>query len=233
MKDLKLRENNMQEISGAGCIIGGILIAVGSFIVPRSKDISDILEMQKEFGAHPEVLQFSAILMVFGFWGLFIGILGIRDSIHGAGEAWARIGFYFNLIGTAIWTAGMSLDISYPSAIVNWMSSPESQKQIAYSVVTVLSPAGFGRGLFPIEVITIWLSYIFISLGMVLDNGRPSWQGIAGLIIGILGVIMGIIMVFTGREKLLLFYIIIMLFVLAWFFVLGVWTMQQEQKSRK
>jgi uncharacterized membrane protein HdeD (DUF308 family) len=68
---------------------------------------------------------------------------------------------------------------------------------------------------------------------MVLDNGRPSWQGIAGLIIGILGVIMGIIMVFTGREKLLLFYIIIMLFVLAWFFVLGVWTMQQEQKSRK
>jgi len=178
-------------------------------------------------------VQFSAILMVFGFWGLFIGILGIRDSIHGAGEAWGKIGFYFNLIGTAIWTAGMSLDISYPSAIVNWMSAPESQKQIAYSVVTVLSPAGFGRGLFPIEVITIWLSYIFVSLGMVLDNGRPRWQGITGLLIGIPGVIMGIIMVFTGREKLLLFYIVIMLFVLVWFFLLGIWTIRQEQKSRK
>ena len=233
MKDLKLRENNMQEISGAGCIIGGILIAVGSFIVPRSKDIGDILEMQKAFGTHPEVLQFSAILMVFGFWGLFIGILGIRDSIHGPGEAWAKIGFYFNLLGTAIWTAGMSLDISYPSAIVNWMSSPESQKQIAYSVVTVLSPAGFGRGLFPIEVIIIWLSYIFISLGMLLDSGRPRFQGIAGLLIGILGVIMGIIMVFTGREKLLSFYIIIMLLVLVWFFLLGFWAIWQNRKSRK
>ncbi len=233
MSELNISKNVLQKIGGIGCISGVILIILGSLIVPRTKDISNILEMQNAFGSNPGILQLSALFMVFGFWGLFIGVLGIQDSMNGTGAAWARIGFYFNLMGTTIWTLGMSLDISYPAAIVNWLSSPDSQKEVAYSVVSVLSPLGFGRGLFPIEVITIWLSYIFISLGMVQSNSRPHWQGYAGLLIGILGLIMGVFMVFTGREKLMFFYIAIMLFVLIWFLIIGIWTLCGSRSADK
>lgn len=233
MRELNINKNIMQKIGSIGCISGVLLITLGSLIVPRTNDISNILEMQNAFGSNPGLLQLSALFMVFGFWGLFIGVLGIQDSINGIGETWARIGFYFNLMGTTIWTLGMSLDISYPAAIATWLSSPESHKQAAYSVVSVLSPLGFGRGLFPVEVITIWLSYIFISIGMVLSNNRPHWQGYIGLFIGIFGVILGVSMAFVGREKLLLFYITLMLLVLVWFMIIGVWTLCESRLSRK
>jgi hypothetical protein len=135
-------------------------------------------------------------------------------------------------MGTTIWTIGMSLDISYPAAIVNWITSPETQKQVSYSVVSVLSPVGFGRGLFPVEVITIWLSYIFISIGMVQCNRRPHWQGYVGLLIGIFGLILGISMVFVGREKLLFFYITIMIFVLLWFLIIGIWSLCEYRSNK-
>ena len=233
MNESEINKYMLQKIGGIACIVGVFLILTGSFLVPRTNDISNIIEMQSAFALNPRLLQLSALFMIFGFWSLFIGVLGIQDSINSSGAIWARIGFYFNLIGTTIWTIGMSLDISYPAAIVNWLSAQETNKQVAYSVVTVLSPSGFGRGLFPIEVITIWLSYIFISLGMVLSNNRPHWQGYVGLLIGILGLILGISMVFVGREKLLLLYITIMLFVLVWFLVIGIWTLRKAWFIKK
>ena len=59
--------------------------------------------------------------MTFGYWG---GMAGIYRAIAANGEitisaAWARLGFYFLLIGTAIWTIGSSLNVSFPAAIVN------------------------------------------------------------------------------------------------------------------
>ncbi|MDF2522480.1 MAG: hypothetical protein K0R31_121 [Clostridiales bacterium] len=233
MSELTINKQFMQKISGIGCIIGVILITAGSLLVPGTNDISNIEMMQQAFGENPIILQISAVFMVFGFWGLFIGVLGLKDSMNGIGAVWARIGFYFNLMGTTIWTIGMSLDISYPAAIINWLSAAETNKQAAYSVVSVLSPLGFGRGLFPIEVITIWLSYLFISLGIVKSNDKPHWLGYIGIVIGIAGIIMGICMVFTGREKLLSFYIAIMLLVLVWFLVIGFWSLLSKTKERK
>jgi hypothetical protein len=233
MSEYTINKHLIQKISGIGCILGVILITVGSLLVPRNDDISNIEQMQHAFGANPTLLQISAVFMVFGFWSLFIGVLGLRDTMNGIGAVWARIGFYFNFMGTTIWTIGMSLDISYPAAFVNWLSATESNKQVAYSVVSVLSPLGFGRGLFPIEVITIWLSYLFISLGIVKSNNKPHWLGYIGLVIGISGIIIGICMVFTGREKLLSFYIAIMLLVLVWFLVIGLWSLLEARISTR
>lgn len=233
MSELTIKKHFMQKISGIGCIIGVILIIIGSLLVPRNNDISNIEKMQHAFGANPIILQVSAVFMIFGFWALFIGVLGLKDSLNGIGAVWAQIGFYFNFMGTTIWTIGMSLDISYPAAIVNWLSAAEANKQVAYSVVSVLSPLGFGRGLFPIEVITIWISYLFISLGIVRSNSQPHWLGYIGLVIGIAGTIQGICMVFTGREKLLFFYIVIMLLVLVWFLIIGFWLLFEARISTR
>ena len=232
MDNSKINKNLLQKISGSASIIGTIMICIGSLLVPKASDITNILEMQKAYGANPRLLQLSALFMVFGFWSLFVGVLGIQDSINEAGAIWARIGFYFNFMGTTIWTIGMSLDISYPAAITNWLSTQESNIDVAHSVVTVLSPYGIGRGLFPIEVIIIWISYIFIGLGMLRSDHRYRWQGCMGVILGISGLVLGIVMTFTGTERLISFFIIIMFMTLIWFLINGIKLLCESRKSK-
>lgn len=232
MSELDINKRIIQKIGGIGSILGVLFIIAGSLLVPRTNDVSNIQQMQVAFGSDPSLLQLSALFMIFGFWGLFLGVFGLKESMNGISTIWARLGFYFNLMGTTIWTVGMSLDISYPAAIVNWLSASESQKQIAYSIVSVLSPLGFGRGLFPIEVITLWLSYILISIGMIYNKSRSLWQDILGLLIGVSGLILGVCMIFTGREKLLIFYIVIMIFVLLWFFLNGEWMIKKANEMK-
>ena len=112
MNNTMINKYLLQKISGSACIIGVVMIFIGSLLVPKTSDISNIIEMQKAYGANPKLLQLSALFMVFGFWSLFVGAIGIQDSINGVGAIWARIGFYFNFMGTTILTIGMSLYIS-------------------------------------------------------------------------------------------------------------------------
>lgn len=220
-----------QRISALASIVGAVMIFIGSLLVPKTGDITNIIEMQKAYGANPKLLQLSALFMVFGFWALFLGVIGIQDSINGAGAIWVRIGFYFNFMGTTVWTIGMSLDISYPAAITNWLSAQKLNPDVAYSVVTVLSPYGIGRGLFPIEVIVIWMSYIFIGLGMLKSDLKYKWRGYMGVILGISGLILGIIMTFTGRERFTSFFIVLMSVTLIWFLINGIYMLYESKKS--
>jgi hypothetical protein len=53
MSDFDNSSKYMKKIAGIGCICGVFLIALGSLIVPRGSDMSNILEMQKAYGSNP------------------------------------------------------------------------------------------------------------------------------------------------------------------------------------
>jgi len=140
-----------------------------------------------------------------------IGTSGVYQSITKDGAAWARLGFYFHLVGVALWTVGMSLDVSYPAAIVNWLEAPAANKNIAYSVVTVLSPVGFGRGLFSLDVMVNWLAFTFLGMSMVWSAAYPKWLGWIEILLGFAGLALGIMMTFTGREALVNVFVVFMM----------------------
>jgi hypothetical protein len=121
----------------------------------------------------------------------------------------------------------MTLDVSYPAAIINWLNSPTASKDLAYSVVTVLSPAGFGRGTFPLNVIVNWLAFTFFSIGMIRSLIYPRWLGWYGLFLGTFGIILGIIMTFTGREALINIFVIFMTLNILWWLGCGIWVFRQ------
>jgi hypothetical protein len=110
-----------QKISGMGFVIGAVLIIAGSLLLPRADNLGDVLAMQKIYGEQAILLQACALLLTFGFLSVMVGTLGIHQSITGTGAAWARLGFNFHLVGVALWMVGMSLDISYPAAIIHWL----------------------------------------------------------------------------------------------------------------
>jgi hypothetical protein len=157
-----------------------------------------------------------------------IGTSGVYESITKEGAAWARLGFYFHLVGIALWTVGMSLDVSYPAAIVNWLEAPAASKEIAYGVVAVLSPVGFGRGIFPLNVIVNWLAFTFLGFGMARSIVYPQWLGWSELFLGVTGLAIGIIMIFTGREALINFFIVFMMLNILWWLTCGIWIIRKS-----
>ena len=222
-----IKGDTHQKLSGVGFIMGTFLIIIGSLLLPHATNLSDVQAMQKAYGEHATLLQVCALLLTFGFLAVVIGTSGIYQSITNDGSAWARLGFYFHLVGAALWTVGMSLDVSYPSAIINWLESPASSKEVAYSVVTVLSPVGFGRGTFPLNVIVNWLAFTFFGIAMVRSTAYAHWMGWSELLLGIMGLVLGIIMTFTGREALIDVFVIFMVLNLIWWLACGIWVVRK------
>jgi hypothetical protein len=219
-----VRGDTQLRLVSAGLIVGAILMVLGRLLFPPSLGIGNWLEMKEIVAEQAVRLQACALLIVFGYWAVMIGVVGLNHSITAAGAAWARVGLYFFLIGTAVWTiVGMSLDVSFPAAIVNSLGAPDAGKEAANSIVAVLSPLGFGRGLFPLEVIVYWLAFVFLGIGMVQSAIYPRWLGWIALILGILGVPLGIAMTFTGREAMLNLFIVLLAVTTLWFLVVGIW----------
>jgi hypothetical protein len=216
-----VKGDELQKISSAGFIIGAILIVIGS-IWPVLADISSLQEsQQKKFGEQPALLQADALLITFGYWAVMMGTAGVYRSITARGAAWARLGFYFLVMGTALWTVGYSLDVSYPAALVNWQAAAAADKESAYSVITAIR--GFGRGLFPMEVIAYWLALALLGIGMVRSAVYRRWLGWVGLMLGIAGVLLGISQTFTGRESSFLLFVLLMSLTTLWFLTIGIW----------
>lgn len=222
-----VRGDTHQKLSGAGFVLGAVLIVIGSLLLPRAADLSDVQAMQRAYGEHAILLQVCALLLTFGFWAVMIGTSGFYQSITVDGAAWARLGFYFHLVGVALWTIGMSLDVSYPAAIVKWLEAPAEEKELAYSVVTVLSPFGFGRGTFPLNVIINWLAFTFFGIGMIRGCVHPQWLGWWEVLLGIAGLIMGIIMTFTGREAIINVFVLFMFLNILWWLTCGIWLLRK------
>ncbi|MCJ7513930.1 MAG: hypothetical protein MUO23_13325 [Anaerolineales bacterium] len=213
----------LQKSGSAGFLIGAILMVIG-VTWPASVDIGGAAVMQQEFGQHAVLLQVCALLMTFGFWGVMIGMAGIYRSITAntaSGDAWARLGFYFLLVGTAIWTIGSSLNVSYPAAIVNWQAASADGKDAAYIAVAAIP--GFGRGLFPLEVIINWLAFALLGIGMVQSGVVPRWLGWFGLTLGMVGILLGITQTFTGRESSLILFGVLLYVTILWWLVTGIW----------
>lgn len=212
-----------QRLSGIGFISAAILILVGSLLLPRSSNLGDIQAMQNAYAEQATLLQACALLLTFGFWAVMIGTAGVYHSITAKGAAWARLGFYFHVVGVALWTVGMSLDISYPAALLNWLAAPAANREVAYSVVTVLSPLGFGRGTFPLNVMVNWLAFTFLSIAVLSSKVYSHWIGWIGVCLGVVGIVLGIIMTFTGREVVINEFVIFMLLNILWWLTWGIW----------
>jgi Domain of unknown function (DUF4386) len=198
-------------------------MVIGGLLMPyAAKPTSNVQEMLKPLGEHEFRAQVSSLLMIMGIWAMMIGATAVYRSITTGGAAWARLGFYFILVGTAVWTVTLSQDVATASAAANWLAAPAAGKEAAYSAVAAVNAVS--RGLYPMTIIVYWLAYTFLGIAMVLSNVYPRWLGWVGLILGITGVAVGIIQNFTARSTTFtLIFAVLSLLTTLWALVVGIW----------
>src|SRR5262245_35815956 len=194
-----VKGDTLLKIGSAGFIIGAILFGVSGLLMPHANNhTSDLQEMLKGLGEYHYRTTISSLFGMVGFWMALIGVAGVNRSITARGAVWARLGFSFTLIGTALWTVCWALDMTTANAVANWLSTPIDGKAAAGSVVASLS--AFGRGLVPTTWILYWLALAFLSIAMVHSDVYPGWLGWAGLIVSIPMITLGVIQMFIPRS---------------------------------
>jgi hypothetical protein len=213
----------LQKMSSAGFIIGAILLVIGSLLMPYAANpTSDLQEMLKPLGEHEFRTEASSLLVTIGFLAMMIGITGVYRSITAGGMAWARLGFYVLLVGTALQIVSLSLDVATASAVGKWLAAPVDSKEAAWSVVVVLN--AIGRGVIPMTWIVYWLAFAFLGLGMIGSVVYPRWLGWAGLILAMPVIAVGIIHTFTPRTTTItLAFVILALLTNLWALAVGIW----------
>jgi hypothetical protein len=212
-----------QKFGSAGFILGAILFTMGGLLMPHATGpTSDLQEMLKPLGEYQYRTIISSLFEMIGFWMTLIGLKGVNRSITLRGAAWARPGFYFALIGTALWTVCWVLDMNTANAVANWLSAPLDGKEAAWGVVITLST--FGQGIVPITWILYWLALASICVAMLQCDIYPKWLGWAGLGVNIPMIVLGFIQVFTPRSiTLTLIFSILMLLTTLWNLMTGIW----------
>lgn len=218
--------DTLQRISSAGFIIGAVLVTASGLMMPHvNTPTSDLREMLTPMGEYQYRTIISSLFGMIGFWMALIGVIGVHRSIMASetkGTVWARLGFYFTLIGTALWTISWAMDINTANAVANWMSAPSDGKEAAWSIVATLS--AFGRGVLPATWVIYWLALAFLNVGMLQGDIYPSWLGWTGLTVNVPMIALGVFQVFTPRSiTLTLIFSMLMMLTTLWNLAIGIW----------
>lgn len=218
-----LKGDAHQKIAGVGFISGAILFGISGLLMPHATTpTGDLQEMLKPLGEYEFLTITSSLLMTLGFWVAMIGMSGVSRSITASGAAWARVGFYSVLVGTALWTVCMSLDVGTAGAVATWLAVPVEGKEAAWSVVAALS--AFGRGLIPLTWVVYWLALAFLGIAMILSTAYPRWLGRICLTLAVPTIALGIVQTFNARSiTLTLMFSVLMLATALWDLATGIW----------
>lgn len=214
----------LQKLGSLGFIIGGVVLIIFSLLLPRATDPSDTQSVLTAWGNKAGLVTVGAFFIAVGNWLLMIGTAGIYRSIAAGGAAWARLGFYGIIVGTAIGTVSAGLLASGASAGADWLAASAADKTAAFSVAAAVYQVG--QTAFTLYILVNWLAIVFLGIGMARSAVYPKWLGWVAIILGILNVVVvGIPQFFAGTQTstgAVLFAVIATLSAI-WAVIIGIW----------
>ena len=101
----------LQRIAGISFIVGGILSIVFGPLHPQSDPDDKLDVIQTIADNNGGFWELDHLLLAIALWAVTIGVIGSYRAISsGAAAAFARVGFYGVLVGTALWSVLWALD---------------------------------------------------------------------------------------------------------------------------
>ncbi len=218
-----IKGDALQKLASVGFIIGALLLIIFNFLLPRAADPSNTQDMLTTWGNKEGLVQLVGFFMAVGSWGLMLGAAGVYRSITAAGAAWARLGFYGIIVGTAIFTISSGLLAVTASTGADWLAASAADKAAAYSTAAAVGTVGGVA--FTMFILVEWLAIVFLGIGMARSAVYPKWQGWAGLVLGAVTVaIVGIPQFFAGQTTMIqTLFAVLATLTISWAGVVGIW----------
>jgi len=187
----------LQKIASIGLILGAILLVIFNSLEPRVSDPSNTQAVLQKLGENETLTEVCLLLIAVGLWVVMTGVAGIYRAISARGAAWARLGFYGILVGTATLTISLALGMAEAGAAANWLAAPAAGKLTAYGIAASLHAGALSVQ--TMGYIGYWLALAILGIAMVLSAVYPKWMGWVGIVLGI-GTMaaVGIVMAFAG-----------------------------------
>jgi hypothetical protein len=212
----------LQRIGSVGLILGAVLMVIAGILYPRVSDASSTQSWLQTYADQELLTQICKFLFSIGIWAVMAGAMGIYRSISARGAAWARLGFYGILAGTAMFTITWALTMAEAGAAANWAAAPDAGKATAYSVAATLHAASMSAEI--MSGMEYWLAIVFLGIGMVLSAVYPRWMGWVGIVLGIITVVGMVVMAFAGiSSTTFTTFGFLLLLTFLWFLVVGIW----------
>ncbi|MCI0528538.1 MAG: hypothetical protein L0Y56_13950, partial [Nitrospira sp.] len=211
---------------------GAIVTAIFNILHPRARAASfDHMQplLQKIADAGVTFYLIDHFLLAVGVWALTIGWVGVYRSIStGAAAAWARLGFYGVIIGTALWTVEFAIDMGFGLVVEQWATNVEPAKTTWFLIASTLARLVFL--LFSMSIIVNWLAFVFLGIGMALSALYPKWMGWTIIILGVATVTgVGLPQLFTGPGQTLtnVLFPVLSILTLLWALGVGIWIVRK------
>ena len=193
----------LQKIAGVSLIVGSLFLIIGNALIPRGADPSDVAEFIAEAadnaGGFTEVV---FLLLTVGMGALVLGTAGVYRAISsGTASAWARMGFYGFMVGTAVFIgmAGM-FGLGFASVAEEWDSmAAGADKDALFQAFTALYWAI--NGAFAVSIVAYWGTMAVLFVGITLSATFPKWIGWAGLINALVVVAIGFAYAFADLSE--------------------------------
>ena len=223
MQQTIVKGDALQRIASLGFLVGGVLSLVFGPLRPSSEheDKLDVIQTIVDNSGFWEV---DHLLIVVGFWAVTIGVIGVYRAIaSGQAAAWARLGFYGVLVGTALWSVLFALDgAGYAVVAEQWEKASGADKAAWFTFFSGMDH--LLDGMRSMAVFVYWSAFIFLGVGVAFSKVYPSWLGWFIALVGVLGAATGFGVGVAGtNDAYLVTFIASLALTSVWALLMGIW----------
>lgn len=212
----------LQRIASVSLILGAVLMIVFGFLYPHPSDTSSTQAWLQKYADKELLTQICKFFLSVGIWAVMAGVMGIYRSISARGAAWARLGFYGMLAGTAMFTIAWAVIMAEAGAAADWATAPAAIKATSYSIAATLQVAS--QSMESLSGVEYWLSILILGIGMYISSVYPKWLAWIGIVLGIATAVGMGIMAFIGMTShLATIGPVLLMLTFLWFLVAGIW----------
>ena len=222
----------LQRIAGVSLILGAIVTGVANALHPMVDDPNNAqLLVNKVAETRGGFWEIDILFLALGIWLLTLGLAGVYRSIpSGAASAWARLGFYTVLVGTALWSVAFGFELGLPLVVEQWEKATGSDKTAILQFVSSFSQ--IASGVFAMSIIVNWLALLLLGIGIALSG---VYHKLFGWVIIVLSAALvaavGIPVAVAGESKgINILFAILATLSLIWSLALGIRITREQMK---
>ena len=172
------------KFAAAAAVAGAVLLMLGTALHPLEADPADAAAAFAEY-AGDDLWVASHLGQFLGVVLIFIGLVGLSDSLRGQSTEWVtRLGIFFGVAAVATAAVLQAVDgVALKVMVDTWAESEAEQKQIAFQGAMAVRQIEVGLASF--SALLFGTVFVLFGSAVALSETYPNWLGWFGLIGGI------------------------------------------------